>query len=152
MKHFKYLISFLLLAFTLNVTAQTKPAVKFKPLPLTTVIGGYRDSATITVAEAERIIGEKIYIADSKKVAYTVSSYQLAYRKLGVTEDEQTGKVTPTYTLVSNLFKLSPLPPIWIKQIKEQIKSGDELWIFDVIAKDPQGRVMYAPDVKLKVK
>ena len=152
MKHFKYLISILLVAVSLTAAAQTKPVVKFKPPPLTTVVGGYKDSNTISVAEAERIIGEKLYISDNKKVMYTISSYQLAYRKLGVTEDEQTGKVSPTYTLTASLFKTTPLPTNWSQPIKEQVKPGDELWFFDVIAKDVKGRVMYAPDVKFKVK
>ncbi|MBC7936192.1 MAG: hypothetical protein H7Y86_12655, partial [Rhizobacter sp.] len=98
------------------------------------------------------IIGEKIYIVDNKKVGYSISSYQFAYRKLGVTEDEQTGKISPTFTLQATLFKATPIAANWIQQIKEQVKAGDELWFFDVIAKDAQGRVMYAPDVKFKVK
>ncbi|RYY46537.1 MAG: hypothetical protein EOO06_14320 [Chitinophagaceae bacterium] len=152
MKQMHLLILVLMMGLGFTASAQTKPAAKFKPLPLTTVIGGYKDSATITVAEAERTIAEKIYIVDTKKVPYTISSYQLAYRKLGVTEDEQTGKVSPTYTLVASLFKTTPLPANWIQQIREQVKAGDELWFFDIIAKDAQGRVMYAPDIKLRVK
>ncbi|MBC7937777.1 MAG: hypothetical protein H7Y86_20720, partial [Rhizobacter sp.] len=99
MKHFKYLAVLLLSVVSLTVAAQTKPVVKFKPPPLSSIIGGYKDSAIISVAEAERIIGEKIYIVDNKKVGYSISSYQFAYRKLGVTEDEQTGKISPTFTL-----------------------------------------------------
>jgi len=152
MKHFKYLAFVLLTAVSLTAAAQTKPAAKFKPPPLSTIMGGYKDSATITVADAERIVGEKIYVADNKKVAYSISSYQFAYRKLGVTEDETTGKVSPTFTLQSSLFKTTPLSPNWIAQLKENVKAGDELWFFDVIAKDAQGRVMYAPDIKFKVK
>lgn len=151
MKHFKFLMAVLFVAVSLSAAAQTKPAVKFKPPPLTTILGGYKDSVTISVAEAERILGEKIYIVDNKKAVYGVSSYQVAYRKIGVTEDEQTGKVTPTYTLVANLFKTTPLPANWIQQIREQVKPGDELFFFDVIAKDAQGRVMYAPNVKFVV-
>ena len=151
MKHLKFLFAIFFVALSLNAAAQTKPAAKFKPPPLTTVLGGYKDSATISVAEAERIIGEKIYVADNKKAVYGISSYQVAYRKIGVTEDEETGKVSPTYTLVANLFKTTPLPANWIQQIREQVKPGDELIFFDVIAKDPQGRVMYAPGIKFIV-
>src|SRR5688572_5714756 len=115
MKHLKILMVVLLLAVSLSATAQTKPAVKYKPLPLTTLLGGYKDSVTISVAEAERILGEKLYIVDSKKGVYGISSYQVAYRKIGVTEDEQTGKVSPTYTLVANLFKTTPLPANWVQ-------------------------------------
>jgi hypothetical protein len=151
----KYIQSSLVLFFvalSFSGFTQTKPAVKFKPPALTSIIGGYKDSATISVAEAERIVGEKIYVSDSKKNMYAISSYQFAYRKIGVTEDEETGKVTPTKTLVASLFKTTPLSETWIMQVKEQVKPGDELWFFDVIVKDAQGRVMYAPDIKFMVK
>lgn len=151
MKHLKYLAAIFLIAISMNASAQTKPAVKFKPLPLKTIIGGYKDSAIISVAEAERIIGEKLYISDTKKAVYGISSFQFAYRKLGATEDEQTGKVSPAYSLITNTFKTTPLPENWIQQIREQVKPGDELWFFDVIVKDAEGRVMYAPDVKFRI-
>jgi hypothetical protein len=152
MKYIKSLLAILFVVLSLPAFAQTKPVVKFKPPQLNTILGGYKDSVTISVAEAERIIGEKIYINDNKKVVYAVSSYQFAYRKIGVTEDEQTGKVTPTKTLVASLFKTTPLPATWVQQVREQVKPGDELWFFDVIAKDAQGRVMYAPGIKFTVK
>ncbi len=152
MKHIKLLVVIVFAATGLNASAQTKPVAKFKPPALSSIMGGYKDSVTINVGEAERIIGEKIAITDGKKGAYTISSYQFAYKKIGVSEDEQTGKVTPTKTLVSSLFKVSPLPPTWIQQVREEIKPGDELWFVDVIAKDAQGRVMYAPDIKFIVK
>lgn len=151
MKHFKFLMAVLLVAVSLTAAAQTKPAVKFKPPPLTTILGGYKDSVTISVAEAERILGEKIYIVDNKKAVYGVSSYQFGYKRIGVTEDEQTGKVTPTSNLIANLFKTTPLPANWIQQLREQVKPGDELIFFDVIAKDAQGRVMYAPGLRFVV-
>ncbi|RYD76475.1 MAG: hypothetical protein EOP53_14625 [Sphingobacteriales bacterium] len=136
----------------LQANAQSKPAAKFKPPKLYTQLGSYRDSVTITVAEAEQLVGTTLKIFDDKKGVYSISSYQLAYRKIGVTEDEKTGKVTPTYTLTASLFKTTPLPQNWIQQLREQVKPGDELWFFDVIAKDAQGRVMYAPDLKFRIK
>jgi hypothetical protein len=41
------------------------------------------------------------------------------------------------------------MPAIWVTQIKEQVNKGEELYFFDVIAKDAQGRVMYAPNLKI---
>ena len=152
MKYIKLLLVIVMANIGLQAAAQTKPFVKTKPPKLYTQLGAYRDSVTITVAEAEQMVAMQLKIFDDKKTAYTVSSYQLAYRKIGVTEDEQTGKVTPTYTLTSSLFKTTPLPASWMQQLKEQVKPGDELWFFDVIAKDAQGRVMYAPDLKFRIK
>ena len=88
---------------------------------------------------------------DDKKGVYTVSSYQFLYKKKGVTENEETGKVSPTTTIVSQRFKTTPLPQVWIDNVRQEVKSGEELYFFDVIAKDAQGRVMYAPDFKIKV-
>lgn len=125
---------------------------KFKPPKLTTSLGPLKDTiVNIPVQQAEIVIGLPLKIYDAKKVEYTVSSYNFLYRKKVVTEDEQTGKVSPASSMTSNIFKTTPLPGIWVNTIKEQVKSGEELFFFDVIAKDPQGRVMYAPNLKIHV-
>ena len=107
---------------------------------------------SVSVQEAENIIGQPLLIFDDKKGVYTISSYQFLYRKKGVTENEETGKVTPITSISSSRFKITPLPDTWTSQVKEQVKSGEELFFFDVIAKDAQGRVMYAPNLKIMVK
>ena len=38
-----------------------------------------------------------------------------------------------------------------LNKIKEQLKSGEELYFFDVIAKDTLGRVMYASSLKILI-
>ena len=141
-----------LLAAGTQVQAQAKPALKYKVPKLFTQLGGFRDSVNISVQEAENIIGQPLKIFDDKKGVYTISSYQFLYRKKGVTENEETGKVTPTTNIVSSRFKLTPLPDTWTTQVREQVKPGEEFYFFDVIAKDAQGRVMYAPNLKIMVK
>jgi hypothetical protein len=140
------------MAAGMQLHAQTKPVAKYKVPTLFTQLGGLRDSVNITVQEAENIIGQPLKIYDDKKGTYTISSYQFLYRKRGVTENEETGKVTPITSIVSNRFKVTPLPDTWTNQVKEQVKSGEELFFFDVIAKDAQGRIMYAPNLKIMVK
>jgi len=143
----------LFMAGTMQINAQTKPAViKYKVPPLFTQLGGLRDSIAIPLNEAENIIGQSLKVFDDKKGSYTISSYQFLYRKRGVTENEETGKVTPMTSIVSSRFKVTPLPEGWVSQVREQLKSGEELFFFDVIAKDAQGRVMYAPNLKIMVK
>ncbi|HRF24887.1 MAG TPA: hypothetical protein PLR98_12010, partial [Chitinophagaceae bacterium] len=105
MKYCKLLLVAIVVLFSMQAGAQTKPAAKFKPPKLYTQLGSYRDSVSVSVAEVEQLVGGTLKIFDDKRTVYSISSYQLAYRKIGVTEDEQTGKVTPTYTLVANLFK-----------------------------------------------
>lgn len=128
------------------------PVQKFKPPKLHTLLDSYKDSTSVSAEEASRIIGLPLKIYDDKKVEYSISSYQFMYRKAGVTEDEQTGKLSPTTTISSDRFKISPLPQLWVNLIKEQVKKGEEFYFFDVIAKDTQGRVMYAPTLKITIR
>ena len=152
MKFFKLLLLAFVLLSSHQLLAQTKPApVKFKPPKLFTQMGGFRDSVTLSVAEAENIINQPLKIFDDKKGLYTISSYQFLYRRKVVTEDEATGKPIPTSSMVAGTFKVTPMPDIWVNSVKEQVRPGEELYFFDIIAKDAQGRVMYAPDFKIKV-
>ncbi|MBS1743911.1 MAG: hypothetical protein JST81_12830 [Bacteroidetes bacterium] len=161
----RIIIRLLFLSFSLFITLSTfsqvkKPAPKsnetlyakkFKPPKLHTMLDKYKDSTSISVEEALRIIDLPLTIHDDKNTAYTISSYQFLYRKKGVTEDEA-GNLSPTSTISSDRFKVSPLPPLWINIIKEQVKSGEEFYFFDVIAKDSHGKVMYASNLKLMIR
>lgn len=128
------------------------PVQKFKPPKLHTLLDSYKDSVAVSADEAARIIALPLKIYDDKKVEYSISSYQFMYKKAGVTEDEQTGKLSPTTTISSDRFKVSPLPQLWVNLIKEQVKKGEEFYFFDVIAKDAQGRVMYASNLKITIR
>ena len=74
------------------------------------------------------------------------------YKKRAVTEDEGTGKVSPTTSSVAQLFRETPVTTLWQNILSEQLKPGDELYFFDIIVKDTQGRLMFAPDLKIKIK
>lgn len=117
-----------------------------------TSLNGLSDSSRITAEDAEKMIALPLTIQDTKKTQYTISSYQFMYVKKGVTEDEVSGKVTPVMSSVSNIFKSSPLSPIWIKSIQEQVKPGEELFFFDIIVKTSTGKLLYAPTLRLLVR
>jgi hypothetical protein len=149
-----------LLIFTISGTAllaQKKPAVKtvkyvkFKPPKLITLLSNYRDSVKINTGEAEEIISMPLRIVDDKKNVYVISSYQFLYKKNVVTEDEETGKVSATTTIFSERFRTTPLPAPWVSKVRENLKAKETLYFFDIIVKDVQGRVMYAPDLKINV-
>jgi hypothetical protein len=133
--------------------APAKPATaqKFRPPKLTTTLGIRSDSATVSVEEALQLVKLPLKITDDKKSPYSISSYQLMYRRRAVTEDEETGKVSPTTSNVAQLFRETPMTEFWKASLTEQLKRGDELYFFDIIAKDALGRLMFAPDLKIKV-
>lgn len=132
-------------------TANQAAAQKVKPPKLKSSLGNRSDSAAVSVDEATLLVKLPLTITDDKKTAYSISTYQCLYKRKAVTEDEVTGKVSPISSSVAQLFKTTPLSDIWIKTISEQLKPGEEILFFDIVAKDPQGHLMFAPNLKLTV-
>ena len=156
MKIFRHLVlPFLLLAFTFSYAQKPdKPTtfVKYKVPKLTTSLGSFKDTSYVAPQITDSIIGLTLKVTDAKNVAYTISSYQFLYKKIVTTEDERTGKASKTSSIKSSLFKTSPLPELWLNAVTENLKAGEELFFFAIVVKDPQGRIMYAPDLKLILK
>lgn len=160
----KTILKFILLGFfstilTTVLAQKPKPVIakpnsvqKFKPPKLFCSLGIRSDSAAVAVEEATQLVKLPLKITDDKKNIYTISSYQLMYKKRAVTEDEATGKVSPTTSNVAQLFRATPVTTLWQNILAEQLKPGDELYFFDIIVKDAQGRLMFAPDLKIKIK
>ncbi len=154
-------ILFCLVAFSTTVIAQkTKPvkagqvvAVQKFVLPkLKTALGSRSDSAiTVSADEAINLINQPLTVTDDKKAVYTITSYQCMYKRKGVTEDEESGKVSSISSMVAQSFKTTPLSAIWIKTISEQLKAGEEIFFYDVVVKSGDGRLMFAPNLKLTV-
>ena len=101
---------------------------------------------------ADSIISLSLKVTDAKNIVYSISSYQFLYKKIVTTEDENTGKASKTSSIKSSLFKASPLPELWLNAVRESLNPGEEIFFFAVTVKDPQGRIMYAPDLKLILK
>ena len=152
----------LLVALMLYSTATTaqqapkKPAYtpipKFKPPVVKSYLAKLTGSAAVCSAEeGKQIITLPLRVADSKDFSYKISSYQLAYKRLGVTEDEETGKASPANDLVGQRFTETPLPEIWKSNITETLHKGEELFFFDIIVFDTQGRLFFAPDLKITI-
>ena len=156
MKIFRHcVLPLLLFAFTFSYAQKpAKPTafVKYKVPKLTTSLGSFKDTSYVAPQMTDSIIGLTLKVTDAKNVAYTISSYQLLYKKIVTTEDENTGKASKTSSIKSSLFKTSPLPELWLNAVRENLKAGEELFFFAVVVKDPQGRIMYAPDLKLILK
>ena len=153
----KLILPLLLLSCAESFSQKPKSAkptafVKFKVPKLTTSLGGFKDTSFIAPQMTDSIIGLSLKVTDAKNVVYTLSSYQFLYKKIVTTEDENTGKTSKTSSIKSSLFKTSPLPQMWLNAVRENLKAGEELFFFAVIVKDPQGRIMYAPDLKLILK
>lgn len=152
----KYLTASLVLAMTLSLPhwawAQKKIAKPYKPPVLTSKIGSFSGKAIVAKEEALQVIAYPLTITDANNATYTISSFQFLYRQITQTEDEKTGQVIPASSIAAERFRQTPLPALWINSIKEKLKSGEEICFLDIIVKDKEGRVMYAPDLTLKIK
>ena len=124
---------------------------KFKPPKVMSYWGIRKDSTGISVDEALQLLAIPIRVTDVNNNIYSISSYQFVYRKIGIIEDEETGKTHLSSTISAQQFRITPLPEIWIKSISEQLKAGEELNFFDVVVKDNHGHLFFAPTIKIKI-
>lgn len=161
MKFFKctVLIGCFLAVTNFAVAQKPKPVIKpaavqkYNPPKLKTSLGNLSDSVlTVSVDEAVDLIHKPLVITDNKKISYTISSYQCMYKKRGVTEDEETGKVSPATSITVQRFTTSPVSELWRRIISEQLKNGEEIYFFDIVVKDSQNRLIFAPNIKLLIK
>lgn len=152
---------FLLLSVAVSAQVKPKPATtkpaaatvkKFIPPKVKTFLAKFTGvDATCQAEVGKQIISLPLRIVDDKNNSYAVTSYQLAYTRLAVKEDETTGAVTPTTSLVAQRFTETPISGIWKTSIEEQLQKGEELFFFDIIVSDGKGHRFFAPDLKIKI-
>ena len=111
-------IAVFIILFTSGLLPAIVMAQKPKPVAATVVknklpvvktfLGKFTGIATDFPAEqAKQLITQPLRITDDKNVEYKLSSYQFSYKRIGVTEDEQTGKVTPQTDIAADRFTVS---------------------------------------------
>ncbi|MEO7044057.1 MAG: hypothetical protein ABI091_02030 [Ferruginibacter sp.] len=157
MKYLKIVFILVLACGSLHLSAQKRTTrhtetAKFKAPKLQTLLGNYKDSASVSVEAGSNAIALPLKITDDKNNVYTIVAYQFLYRKLGVTEDEQTEKITPTTSISSSYFTTTPLTPVWVNTIQKYLKPGEEFYFFDIVAKDAKGNNHLAPTLKITIR
>ena len=144
-----------LFAITGLVSFAQDPAItkvpKFKPPVVKSYLGINTNGATVTKEEASQLIALSLKITDDKKNIYTIDSYHFLYKRKGVIQDEETGKKNTTFTNVADLFKTTPLPKVWIDNLKDDFQKDEELYFFDIVVKDNKNRKFFAPDLKITI-
>jgi hypothetical protein len=144
-----------LFAITGLVSFAQDPAItkvpKFKPPVVKSYLGINTNGATVTKEEASQLIALPLKITDDKKNIYTIDSYHFLYKRKGVIQDEETGKKNTTFTNVADVFKTTPLPRVWIDNLKDDFQKDEELYFFDIVVKDNKNRKFFAPDLKITI-
>jgi hypothetical protein len=151
----KSLLLFYLLFAVSAVFAQDKEIItkgpKFKPPVVKTYLGVNQNGASVTKEEASQLIGLPLKIVDDKKNAYPVDSYQFLYRRKSTVLNND-GKRETVFTIVADRFFATPLPKVWIENTKDQFQKDEQLYFFDIVVKDKEGRKFFAPELKITIK
>lgn len=152
MKLFLFTILFVnigIISFAQDSTVTKVP--KFKPPVVKSYLGINTNGAAVTKEEASELITLPLKIMDDKKNTYAIDSYHFLYKRKGVIQDEETGKKSTTFTNVADLFKTTPLPKVWIDNLKDGFQKDEELYFFDIVVKDNKNRKFFAPDLKITI-
>ena len=153
--YLKFCFLFLLFAPALTSNAQEKTVItkvkKFKPAVVQTVWGINKNEAIVSREEAIKLLFSPIKIVDAGNNVYTVDNYRFLYRSKSIVENEQTGRKEVSFTVTSDKFTTTPLSRVWIDNIKDNLKPDEQLFFFDVLVKDDQGRLFFAPDLKITI-
>jgi hypothetical protein len=152
----KYLLSILLLS-SINISfAQNKQIItkepKFKPPVVKTYLGVNQNGAQVTVDEGVQLVGLPLKIIDAKNNQYTIDSYQFLYRQKSFIRDDETGKTEEVFTISADRFNSTPLPKVWVDNIRGRLQKDEQLYFFDIVVKDKQGRSFFAPELKITIK
>ena len=125
---------------------------KFKPPVVKTFLGINQDGALVTAEEARQLIALPLKITDDKNNSYPIESYQFLYKKKGFLQDEETGKVSVVFTIQASHFDKTPLPKIWVDNLQDGFQKDEQLYFFDIIVKDKEGRGFFAPPLKITIR
>ena len=149
------IILLLLLPFIcLDAASQKQPVVKnpgSKTFKLKTLLGKNQNGAVVTLDEALQLINFPLQVVDANNDRCPVLSYNFLYRRKAFIENETTGKKEATFNNVSEVFKVTPLPPLWRDNMAASLKTDEELYFFDIIVKERFGRKVFAPELKIRI-
>ena len=153
----KYVLAVLLiLSFGQISFAQQKEVItkvqKFKPPVVKTFLGINQNGAHVTVDEGNQLIALPLKIVDAQNHEYPISSYRFLYRKKSVILNDETGKREETFSITASRFDATPLPKVWINNIQGRLQPEEQLYFFDIVVKDKEGREFFAPELKITIK
>lgn len=125
---------------------------KFKPPVVKTFLGINQNGAQVTADEGNQLVGLPLKIVDDKNNLYPISTYRFLYKRKGYIIDDETGKKDVSFNIVADRFDKTPLPKVWIDNIKGRLQTDEQLYFFDIVVKDKEGREFYAPELKITIK
>jgi hypothetical protein len=153
----KYFLCILVLnAFASGSIAQDTGHItkepKFRPPVVKTLLGTSQNGAMVTSDDGNQLVSSPLKVVDEKNKSYPIVSYRFMYKQKSYVTNDETGKKEASYTLTADRFNFTPLPKLWIDNIKGRLQSDEQLYFFDIIVKDTEGRQFFAPELKITIR
>jgi hypothetical protein len=149
-------LCFCLVTCSYNLFAQNKEIItkepKFKPPVVKTYLGVNQNGAEVTLDEGTQLVGLPLKITDEKNNQYPVVSYQFLYRQKSYILNDETGEKEKVFTISADRFQETPLPKLWVENIRQRLQPEEQLYFFDIVVKDKEGREFFAPEIKITIK
>ncbi|HEU5052284.1 MAG TPA: hypothetical protein VFT78_04185 [Hanamia sp.] len=150
-----FLCIFFLPLATNHLFAQQKQTIvkepKFKPPVVKTYLGVNQNGAKVTADEGVQLAGLPLKVVDANNNQYPVVSYQFLYRQKSFIRNDQTGKPEEVFTISADRFTNTPLPKVWVDNITRNLQKDEQLYFFDIVVKDKEGRQFFAPEIKITI-
>lgn len=154
--YLKSCFCFCLVICSYSLFAQNKETItkepKFKPPVVKTYLGVNQNGAEVTLDEGTQLVGLPLKITDEKNNQYPVVSYQFLYRQKSYILNDETGKKEKVFTISADRFKETPLPKLWVDIIRQRLQPEEQLYFFDIVVRDKEGREFFAPEIKITIK
>jgi hypothetical protein len=125
---------------------------KFKPPVVKTYLGINQNGAEVTSDEASQLVALPLKITDAKKNEYKIDSYQFLFKQKSFILDDETGKKKEVFTISADRFNATPLPKVWVDNIQRKLMPEEQLYYFDIVVEDKEGRKFFAPELKITIK
>jgi len=154
LKYFGFFIlfsAFASISYAQNDTTIIK-VPKFKPPVVKTFLGDIQNGAQVTADQGKHLIGLPLDIKDDKNNSYAIDSYQFLYKQKSYTLNDETGKRDVNFSITSARFDSASLPKVWVDNIRRQLQPDEQLYFFDIVVKDKEGRKFFAPELKITIK
>lgn len=151
----KKILLFLSVLCVVQLSAQNKnkkPATSALSLPKIVVSIGNTTGGNISAESLSKIVDSALTAKDANGNHYAIVRFRVLYKFKSTYQDQNTSEKKVTDDMRTNNFaNTSVMPELWRQSIKDNIKSGDEMIIDEIIVKLKNGSKIMAPSITLKV-
>lgn len=134
--------------------AQTKPktttAVATEIPKISISLGGYK-GGNITSDIFSQLVDSSLTARDARGSTYPIVRFRLLYRFKSSYEDPETGQKRTVNDMRANDFDSARMSELWAQSIKDNITTGDEITLDNIIVKLKNGTKVMAPALSFKV-